>query len=745
MFKSTRSNLSFTQALVLATAMGTQPIAYADHAEQAEFFEEVTILGNREAAQKITGSAHFLSDEDLEIFAYSDIQRILREVPGVYLQVEDGYGLRPNIGIRGVPTERSSRIVLLEDNVPVAPAPYSASSAYYFPTIGRMYNVEVVKGPSAITQGPNTIGGAINFVSTPIPREAEGNVLVELGEDSTTRVHANYGANNENGFGFLVETHQWKSDGYQSIDSSSNDTGLDVEDYTVKLSYAPEGSRHAVEFKYQYAQQDSDQSYLGLTDADFKQDAFRRYAASQLDNIATEHNQYILRHEFIFSDSINLTTTLYNNEHKRNWFKTERFDVDGSAGAESSASWSNIIADVNSGVGRGGLSVSDLQQVLDGTLDTAVGSIQLRDNNREYYSRGLSLRLDWQIDGENVDHDIEIGARIHHDEEDRLQRNGLYQQVNGTLVLNDAGEFGNAGNRVQRAKALSLYVHDSISFGDWILTPGVRFEEIDLWRKNYDGGGRDSLADRRDNSISVALPGFGALYQVNDALSVLAGVYKGFGSPTNKEGVDEEEAINYEFGARYIDGDFSAELIGFLNDYDNLVGACTASSGSNCDIGDVFNGGAATVSGVEFSLRNRFELAADLAIPVALTYTYTDSEFDSTFDSEFFGDVVNGDPIPYIPSNQATFSVGIENGDLAVNAVLNFVDKVCVRSSCGVFEETDSSTTLDLSVRYQVNQDLGVYARLENATGQEDIVGRQPYGARPNKDRTASVGMRVSF
>ncbi|NNL56113.1 MAG: TonB-dependent receptor plug domain-containing protein, partial [Pseudomonadales bacterium] len=363
-------------------------IARADHAAKAEFYEEITILGDQNIAETTTGSAHFLSDEELELFEYADIQRVLRTVPGISIQVEDGYGLRPNIGIRGVPTERSARVVLLEDNVLIAPAPYAASAAYYFPTMGRMYNVEVVKGPSAITQGPNTVGGAVNFVSTPIPRNAEGKINLEVGEDSTTRSHLTYGATDAKGFGFMLETHQWKSGGYQSIDRSNTDTGLDVEDYTVKLAYAPDDSRHAMEFKYQYAQQDSNQSYLGLTDADFASDAYRRYGVSGFDNIATEHNQYILRYEYALNERTRLTATAYNNDHKRSWFKTEKLDVDQSAASDFD-SWFDIVQSVNRGESRGDFSAAGLQAILDGADTPANTSIQLRDNNREYYSRGL--------------------------------------------------------------------------------------------------------------------------------------------------------------------------------------------------------------------------------------------------------------------------------------------------------------------------------------------------------------------
>ena len=117
-------------AYVAITAAITTSSTYADHVEKAQFFEEITIVGNKERARMMPGSAHFISDDELEIFNYADIQQILRRVPGVNLQLEDGYGLRPNIGIRGVQTERSGRIMLLEDGVPIAPAPYSASSAY---------------------------------------------------------------------------------------------------------------------------------------------------------------------------------------------------------------------------------------------------------------------------------------------------------------------------------------------------------------------------------------------------------------------------------------------------------------------------------------------------------------------------------------------------------------------------------------------------------------------------------------
>jgi len=710
--------------------------------------EEVTIVGSREQAQRIAGSAHYIGSDKLAQFAYSDIQRIAREVPGVAIQIEDGYGLRPNIGIRGVATERSGRITLLEDNVLIAPAPYSAPSAYYFPTVGRLSAIEVVKGPAAITQGPYTIGGALNMVSTPIPTAMSGNIVTEAGENSTYRVHATYGGRSESGFGFLLETHQWQSDGFQDIDRSDNDTGLDVEDYTVKLSYAPSDSAHAIELKLQSTQQNSNQSYLGLTDRDFDNSAFRRYGISALDNIETEHEQQILRYSYDISDSFDVSVTAYNNEHQRDWFKTEGIDIDGSSSAEDfdRTSWANVLQAINSGTSLGGLNPDQLQSILDGSSDTAPGSIQLRSNKREYFSRGVQVGLNFSGMIGNSLHDLEFGIRLHEDEEDRLQRNSNYSQNNGELALDDLGILGNAGNRVQQAQALAIHIHDNIQLGDWTLSPGLRYEDIEQKRTRFAEGELRTFRDSRQNDTQVFVPGLGILYQVNDSLSVLGGAHKGFTAPSNSPNVDEETAINYELGFRYQNGSLSTELIGFMSDYDNILGECTSSSGSDCTIGDAFNGDAATVAGLELLVSANLARSSSYRVPVSLSYTLIDGEFDTDIaDTDFFGSVSKGDPLPYLPENQFLASVGFEKNNWAAYLSGNYVDEVCVRASCGAFEKTDNTFTVDISANYQFSRALNFYARVENLTSEEDILGRQPYGARPNKDRTVTAGLRFNF
>jgi Fe(3+) dicitrate transport protein len=265
-------------------------------------------------------------------------------------------------------------------------------------------------------------------------------------------------------------------------------------------------------------------------------------------------------------------------------------------------------------------------------------------------------------------------------------------------------------------------------------------------RTRFNDGESRTFRDSRDNHTSVLLPGLGAIYRINDNLSLVGGVHKGFTAPSNSPGVREEEAINSEFGMRYNSENTRVEVMAFSSNYDNLLGECTSSSGSDCEIGDAFNGDAATVTGLEVLLANSLPVSDGLLFNTSLSYTYINGEFDTDIAStDFFGDVSAGDPIPYIPENQLQLSAGLEAAVWQLNANVSYVDEVCTRASCGQFERTEDALTLDLAANYVLNDNVKVFSRIENATDEQDILGRQPYGARPNKGRTASVGIEMNF
>ncbi|HVR30016.1 MAG TPA: TonB-dependent receptor, partial [Thermoanaerobaculia bacterium] len=473
---------------------------------RAAFFERLTVLGSAENLIETPGSAHYITKSDLERQSNTDLHRILRQVPGINIQEEDGYGLRPNIGMRGTGVERSSKITLLEDGVLIAPAPYAAPAAYYVPTAGRMSGFEILKGASSVRQGPFTTGGVINMLSADYPLDWGGHIEAAYGTESTGKLRALLGDTGQR-FSWLLETFQFTTDGFKDLDGGG-DAGTELSDYLGKLRFnsRPDAAVfQALDIKLGRTDQLGHETYLGLTEEDFRADPFRRYASSAADSIDTEHEQVQLRYFVQPSERLDVTATVYRNDFFRNWHKLDR--VAGVA-----------ISDLLADPGR----FSDAIAIARGEIDSAPGALTLRNNRRDYYSQGVETVLGLHLGG-RTRHELELGVRFHEDEEDRFQEDDRWQMTGGRLALTALGAPGSESNRISSAEALAFFVQDRISFGRWVLRPGVRFETIDFRRENFGRSDPDrSGADLAvaENGVDAWVPGLGVDYLVGDRTSV---------------------------------------------------------------------------------------------------------------------------------------------------------------------------------------------------------------------------------
>ncbi|MFW6077999.1 MAG: TonB-dependent receptor domain-containing protein, partial [Gemmatimonadota bacterium] len=561
-----------------------------------------TRMSGRAGAGDVPGSVHVVTERSLEARAvpYDDVHAILREVPGVNVQQEEGYGLRPNIGLRGTGVERSSKITLMEDGVLIAPAPYAAPSAYYFPVAGRMEAVEVRKGSSQIRYGPSTIGGALNMVSAGIPGSFSLDADAATGTDASRKLHVRAG-DTMGRLGWSFESYRLRTDGFKRLDGGGP-TGFDVEDHVGKVRVgtgldAP--VYQELELKLGYYDQRSDETYLGLTAADFDATPFRRYAASQEDVMRADHRQVQLRHFLRHSSGVDLVTTAYRNTFARNWYKL---------GSVAGVSIADVLDDPTD-------HAAELEVLRGG--DSGDDALVARANNREYDSRGIQSALGLEYEGLGA-HELEIGVRYHEDEEDRFQHEDAYAMRAGEMVLTTAGAPGSQANRVSGAAAWSFYASDRLRIGDLTLTPGLRYESIDFVRTEYatSDGERAAPTGVRENAVSAWIPGLGASWSARPGVRLFAGVHRGFGPPG--PGADSEtrpeSSVNWELGGRVARGGLVAQAAAFYSDYENILGAATLSSGTD-GTGDLFNGGEVSVVGLELSAAHDPLAAADAGSP----------------------------------------------------------------------------------------------------------------------------------
>jgi Fe(3+) dicitrate transport protein len=760
-------HLSLALAVSLTLAV---PLAIADTLDDIDndselqlsprVLDRVSITGSREAIREIPGSAHVIGEEELDRSGYSDPHRILRSVPGVYIHEEEGFGLFPHISIRGSRLERAARITVMEDGILAAPAAYSAPAAYVSPTMGRMRQVEVRKGSSAIQYGPYTTSGALNMITAPVPESSEGRAQLLSGSDGAYRHHVTVGGRSGS-LGWLLEGWDAGSDGFKRLDIPQRrdnnmpepDTGFDQRDLMGKLQWRPNGGNRFQEVELTIATQDRSirDTYLGLTQSDYQTTPNRRYAGSTLDEINTEQERVSLRHSIELGRQSHLTTTLYNTDSGRNWYKLH--EVWDGEGAPAYVGISTILDDPENH--------GDELAWIRGEGGDARGNV--RANNRSYYSRGVQTIFDTRFDTGGWNHRLEVGLRYHQDNEDRLQWQDTYSMENGMMRLvapgsepgAQSGVPGSTTNRVTEATALAFHVQDRIRQGNWTLIPGLRFEDIEIERIDYQQGenaSREIITGTRKGSYSVVTPGFGAVYRHNPALSSFLGIHRGFSPSGADPDVAEERSTNYETGIRYQRNGVSLEVIGFLTAFDNMVGTCTAASGANCDVGDQFNGGKVDVLGLE--VLGRYDLSrlmgTGLSLPLEVAYTRTSAEFQESFGSGFseWGDVTRGDELPQIPSDQLNLSLAMISGDWMFRAGANYVSETRATAGSGAIAEADridARWLFDVSGERRIMDGVRLFGSVENLSDERYVAARRPSGLRPGMPRTVWAGVKFDF
>jgi len=712
-------------ATAIASAMSFAVVAD----DKADDIEHLSIFGHTNSVNDIPGSAHHLNQEALERFDYTDIMRTLTAVPGVYVLEEDGYGLRPNVGMRGTGQNRSEKVTIMEDGVLAAPAPYAAPSAYYFPTSGRMESVEVLKGTSSAMFGPRTTGGVINMLSRQIPNEdLAGRFAVQAGQDGFAKVHGFVGGSGEQ-VSSVVEVFHYQADGFKDINHSDAETGFRKNDVLAKVKVNSDKSAkyyQELEFKVKYADESSDETYMGLTQTDFDANPYTRYSASQLDNMSTEHKQFQVNHSIDLSERFSIGTTAYYNDFKRNWYKTSK--VNGmslsSGGIEAAAAF-----DADSSVG-------DL-------------TVDVKANNRAYLAQGIQSTLFADLD----DHQVKVGVRYHEDEMDRFQWVDEYvidQSYN--LTQSEAGVPGTDSNRIDSANAIAIFVHDEYTINDFVINAGLRYEDMTIERHDWGKAdpSRTSTSSHKKNDTDVLLPSLALTYKLNQDLVLLGGVQKGFAPPApGNESAESEESVNYELGLRFNQDNINAEAIAFYSDYSNMHGNCTASQGCDDDnIGNQYNAGEVDVKGFELKAGYIADLG-NMAVPVDLTYTYTSTEFKNAFSSNLdtWGDVVVGDELPYVPENQFQLTVGLEGDNWRGDVLVRYMGEMRVEAGQGSLtaEDIDSRTVVDFAAHYAFAENQQVTFNIDNLLDEEYVTSKTHGSIMVGKPRTMTVGYKYDF
>jgi len=674
------------------------------------------LAGGGESLSEVPGSISRIDMRTLESARVFNISEALRKVAGVNVRDEEGFGLRPNIGIRGTSPTRSIKVLLLEDGVPLAYAPYGDNASYYHPPVERYESIEVLKGSSQIAFGPQTIAGIINYL-TPNPTERPTFSLALLGGNRSFFNGSFTGSGTIGSTGIFAHYTRKQGDGSrENINSKLNDVA-------TKIVHSL-NERNALTFKFSYYGEDSNVTYSGLTTAEYA--ANPRANPFKNDFFYGDRYGLSLSHSAVFSSKASLTTNVYFNKFNRDWWR------------QSS----------NSGQRPNRLNV-DPDCLSMAQLNTTCGN---EGRLRSYDTYGIEPRFTLNYDaGTKFRGELLAGFRLH-------RENQFRRQLNGDLPNSRTGTPAELNNRSNFAQ--SGFVQNRFIFGDFAITPGVRVERIEVYRENL----LVNPLARGRTVVNAVIPGVGFAYSGLPRMTFFAGVHKGFSPPraediiSNTGGVvelDAEESWNYEAGVRTnpltglrFEGTF------FRLDYENQIVPASLAGG----VGSLLtNGGRTLQQGMEFGagldtgsiIKSRHNVYFRGAFTWLQTAEFRGARFSSVTPTI----AVTGNRLPYTPEAQATYSIGYSHTkgfDAFVENVFlshQFADDLNTITPIanGQRGMIDSQNHWNATVNYKLERwKTTFFVTGKNLTDRTDIVDRSR-GILPSMPRNIQTGVKINF
>jgi len=583
------------------------------------------VAGTPEAVERIPGAVEIIDRHTLETSRVFTSSEALRKVTGVNVRDEEGFGLRPNIGIRGLNPTRSTKVLLLEDGIPLTYAPYGDNASYYHPPIDRFESVEVLKGSGQILYGPTTVGGVVNFVTRNPPAKSSGAVTLVGGSRDYFNAHINYGWT-WGGTGLLFDYTRKQGAG------ARENTRFGLNDFNFK-SISTLGDKQALTFKFNHYGEDSNVTYSGLTEAEYRADP--RQNPFRNDFFYGDRYGASATHAFVFNNSTVLSTNLYGAYFRRHWWR------------QSS----------NSGQRPNRLNVDpDCRSLAD--LNTTCGN---EGRLRTYYFVGVEPRLHVNHRLFGLSNEADFGLRAHFETQQRRQENGaLPTSRDGVLVEHNE----------RRNQAYSGFVQNRFIFGDWTITPGVRVEHVKFARTNRLANAGRGVSGRTE--LTQAIPGLGVSYTPSERLTIFAGAHRGFAPPRTEDVIsnttggvielDPELSWNYEVGMRsMLHSGVRLEATLFRMNYENQIVPASLAGGVGATL---TNGGETLHQGLELSGRMDsgaiFQTRHNFYVRAAYTYAPT-AKFTGTRLSNvsgYSGVSVGGNRLPYAPEQMLNVNIG---------------------------------------------------------------------------------------
>jgi Fe(3+) dicitrate transport protein len=703
------------------------PPAPSERARVAPTVDVLAQRPRRTPLDEVAGSTAVLSKQDLVNSTPVSSADALRQVTGINYVPEEGMGLRPNVGLRGLDPSHSRKVLFLEDGVPISLNPYGTPESYYAPPIERMQRVDVVKGSGQILNGPQTVGASIDFISRDPPRKLtlEG----DLRYGTYGYLVAQAGVGNTHGpFGYWLEVLHRRFDGPRALDLALTDVFG-----KVRIAISP---RSLLTLKLDVYDEFSRATYLGLTRPQYEADPNGSYAIH--DRVRIRRYAVSARHTQLLARGVQWTNTAYGYLTDRDWRRQDylRSHLDKNGNPLPADLFERAV-----GATPGAPATDDGGSIW---FLRTTGNV-----DRAYAVAGLDSRATWGWASSTrpVSGELVAGARFHYER-------ARDQLVQGATPEDSSGNI--AEDEIRHGYALALFAQHRLSIKERLhITPGLRLENFwtdrtVLRRRPLVGdtlGPPESVFIRGGSFAWGIIPGLGLAYDPHPVVRLYAGVHRGFAPPRTKDAVtpmgqdlrlDAELSWNWELGARVRLGRaLAAEVTGFLLDFSRYLLPIGEASTTPESLATY----AARTAGVEvnatFDPMALTRHGAAWSLPITVNYTAVPL-------ATFVGGGFDGLRLPYAPEHLLYAQIRLQHRlGLSAQVAVTYLgpqfsdmDNTVVdrgpNGQAGLIGKLDGYALLDARVAWTIAKaGVTLYVAGKNLTNTRYIAGRDPAGIAP--------------
>tara|TARA_Y100001968_G_scaffold261827_1_gene249810 strand:+ start:657 stop:3251 length:2595 start_codon:yes stop_codon:yes gene_type:complete len=685
---------------------------------------EIISVENKE---EIVGAITLIDSKAMKNIKPIGTQEILQYVPGINGFSDDGIGnSRINIGIRGLNPRRSSRVLILEDGVPIQPALYVYPNMYYNPPSERISKVEVIKGSGAIIYGPQTMGGVINYITRKNTLNINPSIKMTAGNNGYASMLLETGKLSKSKLAPEIQLLLKRGDGFRE-----NNSFYQINS-TIKFDYI-KSKDESFYSKTNIDYENSNATYTGLTQYSFDTDP--NFNPKEDDNFEIFRLSSDLIHTKRISSDITKTTTTFISYFDRRWWRENDIYIRATDIGEEQPNPEEYYDPGN--LVRSGDGLSNL-----GILRTfyVVGIEDRYSFNNLIFNYPNKIEAGYRVYWERFIDDKQVGASpdarsgiyfepaeeyIDENENDRYDsaeeyydenENGVYDSgeefvdANGDGNYNIAEEYTDMNSNGEydepnivgqshhyETMAFSGFISKEFKLGKTKINPGIRMEIFEQERIDRLNG-----AQYQDKTTIVFLPGIGFNRKMG-SINFFGGIHRGFTPPSSGAlnilsfgddcecglDVEAEKSWNKELGFRVNNPILNCELSLFHVDIENLVAAGRSAAFKN--LGKVQSMGLEFYGEVLLSKVNK--LLPNYNISYALLQTnIVDGILESNIGTSS-GDVsINGKELPYAPRH--TLTIGMKK-DFS-NKFMSMLDFRYVSSVYTDFENFESDTNQTL-------------------------------------------------